>query len=200
MAKKVYVGVDGKARNVKKIYVGVEGKARRGKKGYIGVGGIARPFFSSEQKLECYGAIDAMSQARGLMGATTVGNYALFAGGCTTMTDYTTVVDAYNVSLIRSTPTALSQARSPLGATTVGSYALFAGGRCILSSGSTTNHNNVDAYNISLTRSTPTALSQARSLMGATTVGNYALFAGGVSSRSLFSVSYSASVDAYTII
>ena len=38
------------------------------------------------------------------------------------------VVDAYDSSLIRSTPTALSQERNYLAATNVGGYALFGGG------------------------------------------------------------------------
>ena len=48
MAKKAYVGVNGKARNVPKIYVGVNGKARNVIKGYIGVNGVARLFFESK--------------------------------------------------------------------------------------------------------------------------------------------------------
>ena len=43
----------------------------------------------------------------------------------------------------------------------------------------------VDAYNTSLTRSTPTALSVARSYLAATTVGNYALFGGGIVSETV---------------
>jgi hypothetical protein len=49
--------------------------------------------------------------------------------------------------------------------------------------------NKVDAFDTSLTRSTPTALSTGRRSLAATTVGNYALFGGG--SR------YSDVVDAY---
>ena len=37
----------------------------------------------------------------------------------------------------------------------------------------------VDAYDASLTRSTPTVLSVERDILAATTVGNYALFGGG---------------------
>ena len=37
----------------------------------------------------------------------------------------------------------------------------------------------VDAYNTSLTRTSPTALSEARRNLAATSVGNYALFGGG---------------------
>jgi len=69
---------------------------------------------------------------------------------------------------------ALSVARRNLAATTVGNYALFGGGW----TGSAYS-NAVDAYNTSLTRTTPTALSVARRYLAATTVGNYALFGGG---------------------
>ena len=74
------------------------------------------------------------------------------------------------------TATALSQARSGLASTTVGNYALFGGGKI-----TTTNFSTVDAYDTSLTRTTPTALSKGRGRFTSTTVGNYALFGGGVS-------------------
>ena len=80
-------------------------------------------------------------------------------------------------------------ARSDLSATTVGNYGLFGGGN---PSGAT-----VDAYDTSLTRTTPTALSQTRYGLSATTVGNYALFGGGYSSG--YSSGHSAVVDAYTV-
>lgn len=45
MAKKLYVGVNGIARQVNNIYVGVNGVARKVIKGYVGVGGVARLFY-----------------------------------------------------------------------------------------------------------------------------------------------------------
>ena len=159
------------ARKVKNIYVGVDGVARRIKKGYIGVGGIARLCYITPG-VHHYGTTTALSVARQDIGATTVGNYALFAGGV--IYDGSSglaanTVDAYNTSLTRSVPTALRVASSSV-ATTVGNYALF----------TDNTEGYVDAYNTSLTRSAPTALSVARFGIGATTVGNYALFAGGV--------------------
>ena len=115
----------------------------------------------------------ALSRARSNLAATTVGNYALFGGGNSSVGSRSDI-DAYDSDLTRSTPTALSKARSLLAATTVGNYALFGGG---------VNSNVVDAYDTSLTRSTPTELSQARNSLAATTVGNYALFGGGYSSN-----------------
>ena len=107
----------------------------------------------------------------------------MFGGGITRSSN-SNVVDAYDTSLTRSTPTALSQARSYLAATTVGDYALFGGG--------TGYSAVVDAYDTSLTRTNPTKLSQARRDFAATTVGNYALFGGG------YVGSQSNVVDAYT--
>ena len=54
-------------------------------------------------------------------------------------------------------------------------------------------YSTVDAYNTSLTRSTPAALSTARDLLAGASVGEYALFAGGYNGNSI----YSSTVDAY---
>jgi hypothetical protein len=82
----------------------------------------------------------ALSTARRILAATTVGNYALFGGGNTGSNS--SVVDAYDTDLTRSTPTALSTARRYLAATTVGDYALFGGGTTGL------NSSVVDAYGL----------------------------------------------------
>lgn len=84
------------------------------------------------------------------------------------------------------TATALSVARNNLAATSVGNYALFGGG----SGGS--YQSNVDAYDKTLTRTSPTILSYARGRFAATTVGDYALFGGGQ-----YSGGYLSNVDAY---
>jgi hypothetical protein len=69
----------------------------------------------------------------------------------------------------------------------VGNYALFAGGS------SPAHKDTVDAYDTSLTHSTPTPLSVARLGLAGASVGNYALFAGGSGS----SPTYKDTVDAY---
>ena len=74
--------------------------------------------------------------------------------------------------------TGLSLARNELAATTIGDYALFGGGRDT----SGTCVSTVDAYDTSLTRTTPTTLSTGRRGLAATTVGDYALFGGGYTS------------------
>jgi hypothetical protein len=106
--------------------------------------------------------------------------YALIAVGSSN----SAVVNAYNTSMTRSTPTALSVGRGQLTGGTVGDYACFAGGY------STVRHDAVDAYDTSLTRTTPTVLSVARSVRGAS-IGNYLLFAGG------YTTSFLTTVDAY---
>ena len=148
--------------------------ARKIKKAYIGVGGIARPCWAGGE-LAYYGTVEGLSTARYHLAATTVGDYALFGGGLGNGYFYS-IVDAYNISLTRSTPTVLSKSRYGLAATTVGDYALFGGG------GDSGDLSVVDAYSTSLTRSTPTALSIARSGLAATTIGDYALFGGSHSS------------------
>ena len=80
MAKRVYIGVGGKARKVKKIYIGVAGVARKVKKAYIGVGGVARPCWSGGE-LSYYGTAATLTNSIAYHAGTSVGNYALFGGG-----------------------------------------------------------------------------------------------------------------------
>ena len=174
----------GVAREVKKkVYLGINGVARKVKKAYIGVGGVARPCFSAEPKPSYFGTATPLSEHRYLLAATTVGDYALFGGG-DALNGATSTVDAYNSSLVHSTPTGLSEARFKLAATAVGGYALFGGGGY---------KEAVDAYNSSLVHSTPTGLSKGKHGLAATTVGDYALFGGGDTLRD----GASATVDAY---
>ena len=92
--------------------------------------------------------------------------------------------------------TALSTTRYDMRAATVGKYALFAGGYISKYSFSYSVSSSVDAYNTSLTKSTPTELSYKRCGHAAASVGGYALFAGGRRNNGLFTMSQSA-VDAY---
>ena len=133
MAKKAYIGVDGVARKIKGGYVGVDGVARKIKKAYIGIGGVARPCWAGDSRaLAYYGNATALSNKVSFLAATTVGNYALFAGGRkpSTTVNHTAskTVDAYDTLLTRTSATSLTNDRFNLAATTVGNYALFAGG------------------------------------------------------------------------
>ena len=80
---------------------------------------------------------------------------------------------------------ALSTARYDMRAATVGKYALFAGGFAPNPFFGEDASSSVDAYNTSLTKSTPTELSCKRCGHAAASVGGYALFAGGASSYNL---------------
>ena len=99
------------------------------------------------------------------------------------------------------TATALAVARYGVRTATVGNYALFAGGLGTVPRSSheeSVCFSTVDAYNASLTKSTPTALSTTRCSHAAATIGSYALFAGG---STKYGVSYSEitnTVDAYS--
>lgn len=120
----------------------------------------------------------ALSTARYYLSGTTVGGYALFAGGTAVgSSSYTAskVVNSYDASLTRGAVTSLSVARFGMSATTVGDNALFAGGE--------TNDRVpsavVDAYSSSLTRTVPTSLNESWNYRSATSVGDYALIGGG---------------------
>ena len=115
-----------------------------------------------------------LSTGRYYLAATTVGNYALFGGGNSTLSyGATDIVDAYDTSLTKSTPTKLSRARYILSATTVGNYAIFGGG--LNKSGA--GIEATDAYDKSLVRTIP-PVQICCSHGSATTVGTYAVFAG----------------------
>lgn len=172
MAKKAYIGVNGKARNIKKIYLGVDGKARKVKKAYVGVGGVARPCWAGSG-VAYFGAIDSLTAARYRGSSVALPNgYALFTGGSTNWR-----VDIYDTSLTHTINLGGKDCWD-MGATTNGTYAMFAGGN-----GTDTGYDDltisVACLNESLTSSFRDLLSVARSKMGAGRVGNYAIFAGG---------------------
>lgn len=172
MAKSIYIGVNGKARKVKKIYVGVSGKAHKIRKGYVGIGGKARQFFSSDTPTVYFGTADALSVGRTNIAATSIGNYALFGGGAS-RTGASSVVDSYNIELIRSTPSPLPQASIGLAAVSNKKYALFGGG----SGGDVTV-----SYDENLTYKTLSGISASSddiSGMAVAHIGEYAIFAGG---------------------
>lgn len=139
----------------------------------------------------------------GGMGGGAIGNYALFVGGIGESGSYavsTATANAVTSSMTVTTPTNLSAARHFIASTKVGNYLVFAGGLKTQIDTSTTTSDtvtaNVDAYDMSLVKSTPTDLSEARYKIAAASVGNYALFAGGNTSASSSSSS-SSNIDVY---
>lgn len=98
MAKGGYYSPDGIARKITKAYYSPNGIARRVKKAYIGVNGIARLFWSSG--LKRINTASLRNGARGI-GAASLKNYAVFAGGATTGSTYYKNVDAFDSAGVR---------------------------------------------------------------------------------------------------
>ena len=131
---------------------------------------------------------------RNANGAATVGNYALIGGGLG-YTTYAPSVNAYDASLTKTMAPQLSYSVTNLSATAIGEFALFGGGNGTISVSESGHSDTVDVYDASLTKITTTPLSEARTLLAAVTIGNYALFAGGQGQDS----GGSTVVDVYTI-
>lgn len=124
-------------------------------------------------------SIEATPNVRQNVSSTLVGDYVLFGGGVNQATSVP-YVDAYDTSLVRQTvgssfkcPTS-SMYSTHYGATTVGNYAVFGG-----SDYPWPTSNLTDAYNKSLTQVTMPSLSTGRGAVSATTLGRFAIFAGG---------------------
>lgn len=195
--KKVYVGIGGKARPCWSSggveYYGAIGPlaypmqfhaaaALGGKAFFGGSSSVPRVCVYDSSLVQIF-APDLTASRYNLAAAATEKN-VLFGGGFNfgpSITSFTSdIVDTYNESIVRGTATKLSAARYALAATTVGGYTLFGGGEFKPTTGGlNTKSERVDAYNAALSRSTPTALSVARADLAATTIGKYALFAGG---------------------
>lgn len=110
------------------------------------------------------------------LAATTVGDYAIFAGGYNTSNGTFASSTYYNKSLTRSIGRSMGTARRSLAATTVGDYAIFAGGGSAIGYSAA-----VDVYDKSLVHtSLNNTLTIPRSELAATAVGNHALFGGGM--------------------
>lgn len=124
------------------------------------------------------------------------GKYGIFAGGQvynSSGSSKESSVDAYDQSLTKVLSIrygGISGNRYGMGSTAVGDYILFAGGS------SSSPFATVDAFDASLTRTSPEALSVARERPAAATVGDYALFVGG-SAGSGYVAPPVATVDVY---
>lgn len=130
-------------------------------------------------------------QAR--LAATTVGSYALFAGGGYSYeTSYGSAggftsdrVFTVSTNLTTGSTSSLNEKKYGMGATTVGNYALFAGGTAYTYSEKQENisryehFSTVEAYDTNLTKKYVSYLGSVKAFPGATTMGNYAIFAGG---------------------
>lgn len=138
-----------------------------------------------------------LSVARSWLTATTVGNYALFAGGDNDDNDGTKTVDAYNSSLTRVSVEDMTTARGIPIATTLGEFGIIMGNNAYPLGG----REPLDIYDSSLVHTNKTNPSgdagySYYAYMAATTLGDYAMFAGGTRSTSS---TYSNQVMGYTL-
>lgn len=110
-------------------------------------------------------------------------SYVLFRVGCGTVPPFN--INAYDASLTKRIVTVPNKDSNEMAAASSENYAIFA------------DKHYVVAYNDSLTCSMPQPLSDGRSNGAAATIGNYTLFAGGLSSSG--DVHQKDIVDVYTI-
>lgn len=187
--------------NAKKIYYGINNKAKRVKKVYIGnINGVANLIKSILYKLR-YRETLALTDKRIYCGSGHLDNYAIFAGGYYQYYAnskwnqvYLSSVEAYNKSLTKTLPSSLNNARQELASGSNNNNVLFAGGYAYINN-TNTLYSTVDRYNGSLTHSTVTALSSQRYGLTGANVGNYIVFAGGRNTNA--SPNYVNTVEAY---
>lgn len=111
----------------------------------------------------------ALSVAKASCAAASFNGYGIIAGGGGLSRSNT--VDAYNIDLVKTTPTALTSASTNMVATVLRSeYALFCG--------FSNSKYSIDAYDLDLTK-VFVQFGASRTLLAAANVGDYALFAGG---------------------
>lgn len=157
------------------IYVG----SNKIKKIYHGTTQIKKVYSGSQVVFSSLPSVDreiTFSVARSSYSTTSanVGNYVILVGN----NSYSAKTEAYNTSLVRTIPNDIAVGkRYAAGAIAGTAYAVFAGGRTSSEYSSTT-----EAYNSSLVYASSAAIS-VRSSMFSASIGNYALFGGGVSAQ-----------------
>lgn len=120
-------------------------------------------------------------------------SYLLIAGGKSTHSGFSTVVDVYDSSLNKvNAGLELTVGRSRLKGASCQGYALFAGGVVGVEPADTPS-NIVDVFNYKLKRFEPMTLSEARNSLSAASFSDKVLFAGGYSLNGVSKV-----VDTFT--
>lgn len=157
------------------------GVARKVKKGYVGIGGVARPFFGGGIPTY-YGRATDISAERFNMSGVSIGEKAIFAGGCRSVSyaadTASNSIDIYDSKLVHTTST-LTAARHRMAACSMGDWAIFAGGKTAADN-KTTCTNTVYKINSAMTKSTAsTGLATSVYSAAAAGAGNYAIVAGG---------------------
>lgn len=207
MGKGMYIGVDGKARKCKKAYIGIDGIARKIKKIYIGIANVARLIFSSGG-IEYFGKIGNLVGDRLYGVGISLNAWAIFAQGYDS--DYNTMssIDVYASSFVKTTIDVRGIRSVHSASSAVGNYGLIAGGASSDTDGAEIK--SVWYYDDSLVYGSLNSNSglyyKSNHLAGAS-VGDYAIFAGGVyyddyTSSYLFNssaIAYNGSLTRYSI-
>lgn len=168
MAKGIRLGVGG-IKTSKKVWVGVNGVARKVKKIFGGVSNFARLMYSAGiTKI----SVSPLGTARVGVCPTANSDYAIMSGGAVTNV-YNSYLDAYDTSLVRTSPNNGHNARTSEGVATP-NYAFVFGGH--FSSGGT---KSVYVFNTNLIRQAISDMSGARQYPVGVYHGEYALIAGG---------------------
>lgn len=178
MAKSALLTIDGTYRRIKSGYITVNSVYRKLKSAYITIGGVYRPCWGAG--VQYYGAGPEMAKTAYYLAAASVGQYAIFAGGY--LTSQTNVFGIVAGALGNYTANNLSYVRQELAATTLGNHAIFAGGR----QSSSLGYGYVDAYDDNLTQTAPSSIRRCYA-HAAATVGDIAIFAGGISDNGEYS-------------
>lgn len=184
MSKAAYVGVDGVARKIKKMYIGVDGVARKVKKAYVGVDGIAHMFYISQQA----GSIEISPTSVSITGKskTATATITYLGDGTVTATSSNTSIATVSVSgnTVTVTSVGAGSATITIAVATTDDYT---GVECVLDVSvvfTMTYHGEV------------TSLSSGRTEIIGVSVGDKALFAGGMPTST--SGSEVSTVDAYS--
>lgn len=135
-------------------------------------------------------SLSKLSLSRRYIAGASVGDYAVFAGGCTYVQSgiyehhAQNRVDAYNSSLVKTSPEALEKARYYAKGESSDRFAVIAGGHyndaydgTEYTSGSAVN--NVDAYDVNLVKQTTDKLPNSAEAMSSAGIGDYVLFSNG---------------------
>lgn len=163
------------------MYDAEAGVARKVKKAYVGIGGVARPFFGAGIPMY-YGRATDLTVNRTCMSGVTMGNYALFVGGLRSV-NYSgdtpsNSIDIYDNKLVHTTNT-LSGSRYRMAGVGMTDWSLFAGGKTGADEKTNCSATVYKIDNNFVKTVASTGLTTGVWAVSGSSVGDYALVAGG---------------------
>ena len=175
----------------------IKSVAYKVKKGYVGIGGVARPFFGEGIPMY-YGRATDLTVDRTCMSGVKMGNYALFAGGLRSG-NYSgdtpsNSIDIYDNKLVHTTNT-LPGSRYRMAGVGMTDWSLFAGGKTGADEDTYCSSTVYKIDNNFVKTVASTGLTTSVWAVAGTSVGNYALVAGGRTNSGSLVVTHVASYD-----